>query len=94
MAMAAGVPPVATRVGGVPEVVEDGKTGLLIPPGDSYSLANGIATLLEDRVLARQMGESAREVVVSRFSLTGMVQAYQEIYAGLIRKPEHVKVQR
>ena len=85
-AMAGGVPCVATRVGGVPEVVEDGKTGLLVPPGDSLALAKGIATLLEDRMFAKQMGEAAREVVARRFSLTSMVRTYQEIYAELIRK--------
>jgi glycosyltransferase involved in cell wall biosynthesis len=85
-AMAAGVPPVATRVGGVPEVIEDGKTGILVPPEDRHALAKGIATLLEDRPLAKKMGESAREVVTRRFSLTAMVQAYREIYASLLRK--------
>jgi len=84
-AMAANVPAVATRVGGVAEVLEDGKSGLLIPSRDGRALAEGILTLLEDRYLARQLGDSAREVVASRFSLDGMIQAYQEIYAKLIR---------
>jgi len=85
-AMAAGIPAVATRVGGVPEVIEDGKAGILVPPADSHALAKGIATLLEDRTLATKMGNSAREVVARRFCLTRMVQAYQEIYASLLRK--------
>lgn len=85
-AMAAGVPVVATRVGGMGEAIEDGKTGLLVPPGDHHALAEGIMKLLDDRTLARQMGKSAQETVVCRFSLTQMVQAYREIYADLIRK--------
>jgi len=93
-AMAAGVAAVATRVGGVGEAIEDGKTGLLVPPGDSHLLTESIMKLLQDRTLARKMGESAQEEVVRRFSLTKMVQAYREIYAGLIRKPECVAVQR
>lgn len=85
-AMAAGVPPVASHVGGMGEAIEDGKTGLLVPPGDRQALARGIMKLLDDRTLARQMGKSAQETVVRRFSLTQMVQAYREIYADLIRK--------
>jgi glycosyltransferase involved in cell wall biosynthesis len=85
-AMAAGVPSVATRVGGVREVIEDGRSGVLIPPGDSQALAESIIRLLEDRTLARQMGEYAREVVARRFSLTKMVLAYQGIYADLLRE--------
>ncbi len=86
-AMAAGVPPVATRVGGMAEVIEDGKTGLLVPPADSNALAESIVILLEDRKLAKDIGKSAREVAASRFSLTRMVQAYQEIYRELFREP-------
>ncbi len=84
-AMAAGVPAVATRVGGVGEVLEDRKTGLLVPPGDSRALAQGIMTLLEDRSLARELADAARGMVASRFSLTGMVHAYQDLYSELIR---------
>ena len=88
-AMAAGVPPIATRVGGVSEVLEDGKTGLLVPPQDSDALAKGIVSLLSDRTRAQQMAQSAREMVTSRFSLAGMVQAYQGLYAQLIQRPPH-----
>ena len=88
-AMAAGVPPIATRVGGVSEVAEDGKTGLLVPPQDSDALAERITTLLEDRALAKQIGQSAREMVASRFSIARMVQAYQEVYAQVIQNPPH-----
>jgi len=84
-AMAAGVPAVATRVGGVGEVVENRKTGLLVSPGDSHALAENILTLLENRPLARELGEAARQMVGRRFSLTGMVKAYQDIYSELTR---------
>jgi glycosyltransferase involved in cell wall biosynthesis len=91
-AMGAGVPSVATRVGGVSEVVEHGKTAMVVSPGNSQALADSINTLLEDRTLAKEMGESARQVVARRFCLTGMVQAYREIYSELIRKTEHSTV--
>ena len=93
-AMAAGVPSVAARVGGVREVIEDGKSGVLIPPGDSHALAEGIIKLLEDRTLARQMGKYARDAVVRRFSVSRMVDDYKKIYARLIPKPQPVSVQR
>lgn len=92
-AMAAGVPPVATRVGGIAEVIEHGSTGLLVPAADSHAMAENIITLLEDRDLARDIGESARKVVARRFSLTGMVQTYQEIYADLLQKSKNQQMQ-
>jgi glycosyltransferase involved in cell wall biosynthesis len=88
-AMAVGVPLVATRVGGVSEIVKDGETGLLVPPRDSHALAEGIITLLEDGACAKQLGDTAREVAASRYSLTRMVETYQEIYAGLTGEPKH-----
>jgi len=93
-AMAAGIPSVATRVGGVGEAIEDGKSGLLVPPGDSHALAESIIKLLEDRTLARQMGQYARDVVARRFSVSRMVDDYKEIYARLIPKPQPVSVQK
>jgi len=87
-AMAAGLPSVATQVGGMSEVVDDGKTGLLVPPADSRALAESMITLLKDRMLAKRIGAAAREVVARRFSLTKMIQDYQEIYAALLRKQD------
>jgi glycosyltransferase involved in cell wall biosynthesis len=59
-AMQAGVPVVASNVGGIPEAVEDGVTGLLVPPGDPVSLAAAIDAVLGDRALARRLGANAR----------------------------------
>jgi len=59
--MAAGLPVVATRVGGVPEIVEDGVTGLLVPPGDTEALARAIALLTTDPSLRASMGRAGRE---------------------------------
>jgi glycosyltransferase involved in cell wall biosynthesis len=67
-AMASGTPVVASRVGGVPEVVVDGETGFLVDPGDVDALHDRLATLLADRGLARRMGDAARAVAVERYT--------------------------
>ena len=76
------------------EVLEDWKTGLLVPPRDSHALGESIIALLKDRTLAEDIGEAARQVAISRFSVCRMVDDYKEIYADLIRKSEDVGVQR
>jgi len=78
--MAAGVPVVATRVGGNPELVIEGVTGLLVPPQDSKLLADAIEQLLNDKALALKMGEKARQIASKEFSMTRMVQLTQEMY--------------
>ena len=60
-AMQAGLPIVASETGGVPEVIEDGVNGMLVPPGDPEALARAIDRLLADRNLARRLSEGARE---------------------------------
>jgi glycosyltransferase involved in cell wall biosynthesis len=67
-AMASGLPVVASRVGGVPEIVADGETGFLVEPGNVDELHDRLALLLGDRALAARMGRRAREVVVERFT--------------------------
>lgn len=93
-AMAAGLPAVATRVGGVQDVLQDGKTGFLVPAGEPLALADRIMTLLQDRVLAKEMGEAARQVVTRRFSVSRMVDDYKEIYASLVRRREPFVVRK
>ncbi len=83
-AMAAGLPAVASRVGGVGAVIEPGITGILVPPADSHALAEGITGLLEDRDRARAMGRAAREAVGRRFSSAAMLGAYQALYRRLL----------
>ena len=67
-AMASGTPVVASRTGGVPEVVVDGETGFLVEPGDVAALHDRVATLLAERRLARRMGDAGRAVVLDRFT--------------------------
>jgi len=65
--MAAGLPMVVTRVGAVPDIVEDGVTGFIIEPGDVAALNDRIKRLLEDPALRARMGAAAREYCRTRF---------------------------
>ncbi|HEX4346654.1 MAG TPA: glycosyltransferase [Vicinamibacterales bacterium] len=86
-AMAAGLPVVASDVGGVPEMVSDGQTGHLVPPGDSRALATRLLTLMREPDEALRMGDAGRSAVVSRFSFDRMVAAFERVYvAELARK--------
>ncbi len=82
-AMAAGKAVVATAVGGTPEAVSPGETGLLVPPGDPESLARATASLLLDPQEARRMGEAGRARAAGRFSLEGMARAMERLYEEL-----------
>ncbi|MEK6288254.1 MAG: glycosyltransferase [Acidobacteriota bacterium] len=75
-----GTPVVATRVGGIPEIVDDGIDGVLVPPADSKALAAAIVDLLNDRDKRHKMAGAGREKVVSRFRFEDMVRAYEAIY--------------
>jgi glycosyltransferase involved in cell wall biosynthesis len=78
-AMAAGLPIVTTAVGGLPSVVDEGRTGMLVPV-DATALRNALAKLEDDRLLARTMGERARETALDRYSADRMVEAYLDLY--------------
>ena len=84
-AMAVGTPVVATAVGGVPSVIEQGQTGLLVDPGDPEMLAVAVDRLLTDAELARTISASAREVATSRYSLEAMVRAQEDVYDEVLR---------
>jgi glycosyltransferase involved in cell wall biosynthesis len=87
-AMAAGKAIVATAVGGNPEAIADGETGLLVPPGDPDALARGIVRLLEDAEAARRMGERARALAIARHDIRAMARRYEAVYDGLLaRRP-------
>jgi glycosyltransferase involved in cell wall biosynthesis len=79
-AMASGTPVVATAVGGVPEMIVPGSTGLLVPPKDASALAEGIAMVLDDHRLARSLCMRARDRVTEEFSASVMAQRTAEVY--------------
>jgi glycosyltransferase involved in cell wall biosynthesis len=84
-AMACSLPCVATAVGGTPEVIEDGRSGCLVPSGDDAAAADRILSLLSDPDRARTMGETARRVVEERFSAQQMIDRIVGMYDGLLR---------
>lgn len=85
-AMATGKPVVATKVGGVPEVVLDGETGILVPPKNSDALARAILKLLMNRALARGMGQAGRKRVEKYFNIDRMVNETEKVYNNLIQE--------
>jgi glycosyltransferase involved in cell wall biosynthesis len=89
-AMARGLPVTATRVGGNAEVVADGTTGLLVPPGDPARLADALLTLWRDPALARRLGEAGRARAEGHFDVRRMVAEYEAMYWRLIGRPARV----
>lgn len=85
-AMAAGKPVIATAVGGVPELVEDGVSGVLVPPENVDALAEAMLKLAGDADLRRQLGQAAFKRAKERFDVSVMVQAYAALYERLLGK--------
>ncbi len=79
-AMATGLPVVASRVGGNPELIEDGKTGLLFKSNDISEFVTKLERLIEDRELMDTLGKAGREHALKNFSLDTMVRSYQSLY--------------
>jgi sugar transferase (PEP-CTERM/EpsH1 system associated) len=85
-AMACGLPVVATRVGGTPELVDEGKTGFLVPPADPASMAHAIGRYLNDETLLKAHGEAGRRHVLAQFSKEKMVNGYLAVYDSVLRR--------
>jgi glycosyltransferase involved in cell wall biosynthesis len=83
-ALAAGRPVVATRVGGVPDVVRDGEDGFLADPGDVETLADRLATLAADPDLRRTMGEHGRARVLPRYAVGRLIEDVDRLYRSLL----------
>ncbi len=79
-AMALSRPVVASNVGGIPEMIEDGKTGLLVPPHDAGALADAILRLLTDHPLADTLGRAGHDLVHERFCVELMARTVETIY--------------
>ncbi len=87
-AMAMCLPVIATRVGGVPEVVQDGTTGLLVEPGDRPALRDALARLVSDPALARCLGACGQARVHAHFTVDKMVRHVEQLYEKLMLKRE------
>jgi glycosyltransferase involved in cell wall biosynthesis len=80
--MAAGLPVVASGVGGILELVEHGHNGLLVAPDDEQALAGAILQLLSDTDTAARMGRGARATIEERYSFDRMIAAFEQLYAS------------
>jgi glycosyltransferase involved in cell wall biosynthesis len=84
-AMLAGIPVVATRVGGIPEIVVPEDTGLLVPTGDADALSQAIHRLVTDEVLRAHVIERARSVAMEQFTAATMAAAFEALYNEIRR---------
>jgi len=83
--MACGKPLISTSVGNVKNIIEDGVSGILVPPGNSDALAKNILRLLSDEDLRKKLGSNAREVVETKYSWKMHVERLQEIFEGVLK---------
>jgi glycosyltransferase involved in cell wall biosynthesis len=83
-AMAAGLPVIGTAVGGVPELVESGRQGILVPPGDCLAFANAMRTLLNDPHKRASMANAARALATAAFKVERMAQGYASVYQAAL----------
>ncbi len=85
-AQACGLPAVASRTGGVPDIVEDGVTGILVPPGEVEPLAAGLRRLIEDPALRSRYADAARRRTEAKFALETTVSRYADLFRSLTPK--------
>jgi type III pantothenate kinase len=78
--MATGLPVIGSAVGGILEMVDDGRTGLLAQPGDAGGLADAICRLMDDTALASRLGMAARLQIEGRYSFDRMVMSFDDLY--------------
>jgi glycosyltransferase involved in cell wall biosynthesis len=84
--MASGAPTVATAVGGTPEAIVDGVTGVLVPPAQSSAIADAVVHLLTDAPLAQQLGRAGRAHIADHFSVRRMVRSTEDLYIELLER--------
>ena len=91
-AMAEGLPVVATNVGGTPEMISDGRTGLLVPPNDARTLAANVRQLLERPDLRARLGRAGFEVVRERFNVERITTQYERLYESVLSPESELRV--
>jgi len=85
-AMACGLPPVATDVGFVREVVTDGESGLIVPPDDSSALAGAIRHMIEDATFRQQVAANVRDAIAPSYTIAGAAVAHDAVYRRMMRR--------
>jgi glycosyltransferase involved in cell wall biosynthesis len=93
-AMAMAKPVVATRSGGVPEIVEEGVTGILVPPGDAEAMAEAIGALLQDEDRAKQMGLEGRRKIERFYGLRTHLEKIESLYLRLLEGTNHERINK
>jgi glycosyltransferase involved in cell wall biosynthesis len=83
-AMASGTPVISTAIGGVPELVEDGESGILVPRGDAQALAGAMQYMLENPEVRISMGKASARRAVEHFDVQAMTEAYEQLYRTVI----------
>ena len=83
-ALALQVPVVASRVGGLPEMIVDGQTGLLVPPDDPQAIVDAVYRLLDDPELGRRLATAGAQLVEERYTLERMVDGYLGVYQSIV----------
>jgi glycosyltransferase involved in cell wall biosynthesis len=92
-AMASGLPIVSTAVGGVPDLFESGKEGLLVQPGNALALAKSMVSLLKDREARQSLGKAAALRARDKFDVSTMVHAYETLYESLTDEAQRLKAE-
>lgn len=82
--MAASLPVIATKDGGVPEIIDDGENGILTPPGDPQALARALTAVASDKTFARRLGMAARSRVLERFTLERVAREVEAVYEAVL----------
>jgi glycosyltransferase involved in cell wall biosynthesis len=85
-AAASGLPVVASRVGGLPEIVAEGETGLLVPPEDPAALAEALSGLIRSPERRRELGQAARARAVERYDWQRCARAMERLYEATVRR--------
>lgn len=92
-AMAAGLPVVASAVGGLLDLVSSGRTGILVNPAEPEALAAAVKSLIDDPVAAQAMGDAARRDVLARYSFERMIASFEELYESQLRARHSLRAQ-
>jgi glycosyltransferase involved in cell wall biosynthesis len=93
-AMAMKLPVISTTVTGIPEIVEDGVSGVLVPPNDENALTEALIRLIEDPDRRKELGENARKRVEEKFDVNKNISRYIDLFAGKLRVYERGKLVR
>ena len=83
-AMSYGIPAIASRVGGIPDIIEDGVSGILVPPADPQALADAVERLSRDPAYARRLGEGGRERLRTQFSWDAITARWEAVYRAAV----------